>query len=236
MSISANQDLSKFDALPYTREALVEELGLLERHMRDGTAYICGCAFDSHLPLIAGLASEGVKFAASERERNYYEGLRDWAHKRIGDLETEKGVKAEYLIKESRDRRLAIRYEEFGMKSELPEKGTGLKEGTAREGSERGKGTSLSDPQREKRHATRFTRIEKKGCNFWEEKIHHKQFFARKSFRTLCPECPGARCSNCPPSMACATRVIVGCPKGHYRGGKCNVGMETHVVAHGKAA
>jgi len=72
-------------------------------------------------------------------------------------------------------------------------------------------------------------------CRFEKEVKLPKEHFDPKSFRTLCPECPQARCSLCPPELACATRVIIGCRKGEFVEGKCRVGTETHVIFHGKA-
>lgn len=66
-----------FDGLDYTREALLEELSLMERHARDGSAVQggCSCIEEKHLLLIAGLASEGVTLATDEREQRYYANL-----------------------------------------------------------------------------------------------------------------------------------------------------------------
>lgn len=208
MSVQSVQDTSSFNAIEYTRSALIEELALLERHMRDGTAYICGCAFDSHLPMIAGLSSEGIKFAEDEKERRWYEALRDWSHERIKDLEAEDGYKAELLMKEARERRLELRYKAW-------------------EGEKLSGNPDSIYPQIE----------EQMGCIFEEEKEKPKGYFDPRSFRTLCPECPEARCSLCPEELACATRVIIGCKKGEYDAAKdeCRIGTETHVVAHGES-
>ena len=201
MSVQAYQTREQFDALPYTREALVEELALLERHMRDGTAQICGCAFDSHLPLIAGLSSEGIKFAESDEERKYYEDLRDWAHARLDDLATEKGYPAEKLIKESRERRLRVRYKEWDGEMDNPK-------------------------------YKHFPELAKR-CTFRIEKHQPKEYFDPKSFRTLCPGCPGARCSECPPELECSTRIVIGCKKGEFVSGKCRTKTEIHNIFHG---
>jgi hypothetical protein len=72
-----------------------------------------------------------------------------------------------------------------------------------------------------------------KGCKFTKEVMEDKKHFDKKSFRTLCPECPEARCSQCPPELKCATRVIVGCPKGEYKEGRCQVGLEAQSIHHG---
>jgi hypothetical protein len=74
--------------LKYTNEALIEELALLERHYRDGSWNVCSCVPEKHLPLIAGLASEGLMFleaaenpAERERMKVFYENLADVARK-----------------------------------------------------------------------------------------------------------------------------------------------------------
>ena len=71
-------------------------------------------------------------------------------------------------------------------------------------------------------------------CDFTKEMVKPKEYFERASFRTLCPECPKARCALCPSELACATRVIIGCKKGEFVEGKCRIGTERHVIYHGK--
>lgn len=180
--------------LPYTRRVAKEELSLLERHLRDGSAELCGCAFDNHLPLLSGLATEGVKFAENETEKKFYESMREWAQQRIKDLLSGDGYPTEKLIKETRDRRLFIVYEEW--------KNPSLKE------------KPLKNP-----------------CKFKSETVMKKEFFDRKSFRTLCPQCPKGLCSNCPPEE-CFTEVVVGCKKGHFKKGQCHVPIEAHKILH----
>jgi len=70
-----------FDGLEYTRNALLEELSLIERHARDGSAVTAGCACieEKHLLLLAGLASEGVTLASDQAEKNYYMRLAETA-------------------------------------------------------------------------------------------------------------------------------------------------------------
>lgn len=70
-------------------------------------------------------------------------------------------------------------------------------------------------------------------CKFKVESVKPKGYFDASSFRTLCPECPEARCSKCPPEKECATRIIIGCKKGKFSAGKCTVGTEAHVIYHG---
>lgn len=70
-----------FDGLDYTRNALLEEVSLIERHARDGSAVTAGCACieEKHLLTLAGLASEGVTLAVDQAEKEYYLRLADWA-------------------------------------------------------------------------------------------------------------------------------------------------------------
>lgn len=70
-----------FDGLKYTREALMEELALVERHARDGSAVDagCGCIEEKHLLLVAGLGSEGVVLATKQEEKQFYSELADLA-------------------------------------------------------------------------------------------------------------------------------------------------------------
>jgi hypothetical protein len=71
----------QFDGLDYTRNALLEELALVERHARDGSAVNAGCACieEKHLLNISGLASEGVTLAADAQEKEFYMWLADHA-------------------------------------------------------------------------------------------------------------------------------------------------------------
>lgn len=71
-------------------------------------------------------------------------------------------------------------------------------------------------------------------CEFTKEMVKPKDFFDPTSFRTLCPECPGARCAQCPPDLECASRIIIGCKAGEFKDGKCRIGTETHVIYHTK--
>jgi hypothetical protein len=70
-----------FNGLEYTRNALLEELSLVERHARDGSAVNAGCACieEKHLLNISGLASEGVTLASDAKEKDYYMWLANHA-------------------------------------------------------------------------------------------------------------------------------------------------------------
>ena len=59
----------------YTFQTLVEELFLMERHIRDGSWRLCSCNPEKHLPGVAGLASEGFGFAETNEERHFMECL-----------------------------------------------------------------------------------------------------------------------------------------------------------------
>lgn len=63
-----------FDALEYTRSSLAEELGLIERHSTDGSAFEAGCSCieEKHLLLISGLAREGTMLASDAEEKKFY--------------------------------------------------------------------------------------------------------------------------------------------------------------------
>lgn len=75
-------------------------------------------------------------------------------------------------------------------------------------------------------------------CTWREEKVKPKEEFEPESFRTLCPECPDARCAKCPPELACATRIIIGCPLGQWdpETKRCKVSTQTHTIYHGHPA
>ena len=74
----------------YTHQALVEELFLVERHIRDGSWHLCDCTPSKHLPGIAGLASEGYGFAHEKGERGFMECLMNQARLFKSDIETHK--------------------------------------------------------------------------------------------------------------------------------------------------
>lgn len=56
---------------------MIKQLGLIELHCKDGSAVDAGCACidTKHLYLIEGLAEEGMGFALSAKEREFYEDL-----------------------------------------------------------------------------------------------------------------------------------------------------------------
>ncbi|GAG75221.1 unnamed protein product [marine sediment metagenome] len=71
-------------------------------------------------------------------------------------------------------------------------------------------------------------------CEFTKEEVKPKEHFDPLSFRTICPECPDGRCANCPPGLACVTRIITGCKEGEFVAGRCQIGTEAHTIYHGK--
>ena len=78
--------------------------------------------------------------------------------------------------------------------------------------------------------------IEEQKCTWVMEVKKPHEYFDERSFRTLCPECPQMRCALCPPEKACATRIIVGCPKGYWdeKTQRCLTSTEVHVIYHGR--
>jgi len=70
-------------------------------------------------------------------------------------------------------------------------------------------------------------------CEFTKESVKTKEYFDPDSFRTVCPECPEGRCALCPPDLACATRIVIGCKEGEFIGSRCQVGTEAHTIYHG---
>lgn len=86
----------------YTHQALVEELFLVERHIRDNSWRLCDCTPSKHLPGIAGLASEGYGFAEEKGERGFMECLMNQARLFKSQIETRK-IKTEEQWNQIRD-------------------------------------------------------------------------------------------------------------------------------------
>ena len=76
---------------------------------------------------------------------------------------------------------------------------------------------------------------EEEKCTWIVEVKRPREEFEEESFRTLCPECPQARCALCPPEKVCATRIIVGCPKGYWDRERkvCLTSTQVHAIYHG---
>lgn len=73
--------MKDFDGHDYTETSTLEELSLMERHARDGSAVEGGCACieEKHLLTIAGLSSEMPTLSKDPKEVAYYQGLADLA-------------------------------------------------------------------------------------------------------------------------------------------------------------
>lgn len=83
----------------YTFQTLVEQLALMELHIRDGSWRLCSCNPEKHLPGVAGLASEGFGFAETEDELQFMECLMNQARVfkakiRSGEYRTQEDMNA----------------------------------------------------------------------------------------------------------------------------------------------
>lgn len=83
----------------YTFQTLVEQLALMELHIRDGSWRLCSCNPEKHLPGVAGLASEGFGFAETEDELHFMECLMNQARVfkskiRSGEYRTQEDMNA----------------------------------------------------------------------------------------------------------------------------------------------
>lgn len=70
-----------FDDRDYTQDALIKQFGLIELHGKDGSAVDadCQCIETKHTYLIEGLAEEGMGFAMSKKEKEFYQKVADTA-------------------------------------------------------------------------------------------------------------------------------------------------------------
>jgi len=80
-----------FNDRTYTEDSLIKQMGLIELHGKDGSAVDAGCACieSKHLYLIEGLAEEGVGFALSQKERDFYTQLSNFARLVRKNIEAE---------------------------------------------------------------------------------------------------------------------------------------------------
>ena len=80
-----------FNDRDYTYNAIIKQLGLLELHTRDGSAVEagCHCIETKHLRLVEGLSEEGVSFAVSEKEKEFFRELGDLARSLRKNMEME---------------------------------------------------------------------------------------------------------------------------------------------------
>jgi hypothetical protein len=73
-----------FDDLEYTRRKIVGQLGLIQEHCTDGSAFQnCKCIEEKHLINLSGYASEGVTIALEAKEKEFYAWLGPWADKTL---------------------------------------------------------------------------------------------------------------------------------------------------------
>jgi len=73
-----------FNDLEYTRRKLVGQLGLIQEHCTDGSAFQnCKCIEEKHLINAAGYASEGVTIAPEPKEKEFYAWLAPWLDKTL---------------------------------------------------------------------------------------------------------------------------------------------------------
>jgi hypothetical protein len=70
-----------FNDRDYTEEALIKQLTLIELHGKDGSAVDAGCSCieSKHLFAVEGLAEEGQGFALSQKERDFYAKVSQFA-------------------------------------------------------------------------------------------------------------------------------------------------------------
>lgn len=70
-----------FNEHDYTEDAMMKQLALVELHSKDGSAVEAGCSCieSKHSYIIEGLAEEMKGFALTEKEKQFYEQLGEWA-------------------------------------------------------------------------------------------------------------------------------------------------------------
>ena len=81
--------MTSFDDYEYTRNAIIEQLSLIELHAKDGSAVDggCGCIENKHMHILSGLSSEMVGFSKTQAEKNFYESLGNWARQNRKKIE-----------------------------------------------------------------------------------------------------------------------------------------------------
>lgn len=77
-----------FDPHAYTEQSVLEELLLIERHARDGSAFNAGCSCieEKHLLTLSGLSSEMPTLTKDQDEKEYYEKLAEWARNKRKEI------------------------------------------------------------------------------------------------------------------------------------------------------
>lgn len=80
-----------FNDRRYTEDSIIKQLGLIELHGKDGSAVDAGCACieTKHLYLLEGLAEEGIGFAVSAKERQFYQDLSNFMRETRKRMEVE---------------------------------------------------------------------------------------------------------------------------------------------------
>ena len=73
--------VNAFNGHEYTQTSVLEELLLIERHARDGSAVEagCGCIEEKHLLTLSGLSSEMPTLTKSDKEKDFYARLAETA-------------------------------------------------------------------------------------------------------------------------------------------------------------
>ena len=95
-----------FNAEEYTRNSILEELLLIERHARDGSAVEggCGCIEEKHLLTLSGLCNEAATLMSNPKEAKLYERLgkqaREWRKDILGENFDVKSVSCEKKVVE----------------------------------------------------------------------------------------------------------------------------------------
>ena len=69
--------MTEFDDHKYTADSIIKQLSLMELHGKDGSAVEagCHCIEGKHLYAVEGLSEEGVGFATSAKEKDFYAQL-----------------------------------------------------------------------------------------------------------------------------------------------------------------
>jgi len=78
-----------FDDRKYTEDSAIKQLSLIELHSKDGSALDagCGCIEGKHLFALEGLSEEGVGFAMSQKEKDFYAKMGEFARKARKSIE-----------------------------------------------------------------------------------------------------------------------------------------------------
>ena len=77
-----------FDGEKYTNDSLIEELLLIERHCKDGSAAKahCSCIQDKHMKTVIALAKEGKPLTKNVKLKGFYESLQAYGEKRLQSI------------------------------------------------------------------------------------------------------------------------------------------------------